>query len=153
MDAAGDGELFNRGLRQDVTLPAAESSIFAVPNTIMVDYQEGGDILTAITLLNGVTIKSGYLGNPGSINSIAVGGTIPVTAYGVYSDGVTRAVSSHIFYEGPCNWASSNFSVMSIDQDWMDLTLGVATARSAGQTYISANCGGLEFSPGVVTVQ
>jgi hypothetical protein len=141
-----------------VTLPGAIGmGIFAVPNTIMVDYQEGGftaDLVnTAVTLLNGVTIKSGYLGNPGSVNSIAVGGTIPFTAYGVYSDGVTRAVSNHIFYEGPCNWDSSNFSVMSIDQALEDLTLGVATAHSPGQTYISANCGGVEFSPWIVTVQ
>jgi hypothetical protein len=153
-----DGEFFDRGLRQDVTLPGAIGmGIFAVPNTIMVDYQEGGftaDLVnTAVTLLNGVTIKSGYLGNPGSVNSIAVGGTIPFTAYGVYSDGVTRAVSNHIFYEGPCNWDSSNFSVMSIDQALEDLTLGVATAHSPGQTYISANCGGVEFSPWIVTVQ
>ena len=81
----------------------------------MVDYQEGADALTAITLLNGVTIQSGFLDNPGDVNTIAVGGTIPFTAYGVYSDGVTRPVSNHIFYEGPCNWASSNNSVMTID--------------------------------------
>jgi hypothetical protein len=154
VDAAGDGELFNRGLRQDVTLPGAiGTGIFAVPNTIMVDYQEGGDALTAITLLNGVTIKSGYLSNPGSVNSIAVGGTIPFTAYGVYSDGVTRAVSNHIYYEGPCSWASSNPTVMTIDSALMDETLGTATARQPGQTYISANCDGVEFSPWIVTVQ
>jgi hypothetical protein len=85
-------------------LPGAiETGIFAVPNTIMVDYSEGGYAAaladTAITLLNGVTINSGYLGNPGSVNTIAVGGTIPFTAYGIYSNGVTRAVSNNIYYE------------------------------------------------------
>lgn len=158
VNAQGVGELFNRGLRQTVTLPgAAGLGIFAIPNTIMVDYQEGGftaDLAnTAITLLSGVTIKSGYLDTPGDVNTIAVGGTIPFTAYGIYSDGVTRAVSNHIYYEGPCSWASNNGSVMSIDSTPMDLNLGVATARSPGQAWITANCDGVEFSPWVVTVQ
>jgi hypothetical protein len=160
IDAQGVGENFNYGLRQTATYPNGTGigiGLFGTPNTIMVDYQEGGftaDLAnTAITLLNGVTIQSGYLDNPGDVNTIAVGGTIPFTAYGIYSDGVTRPVSNYIYYEGPCSWASNNGSVMSIDSTLADPNLGVATARSAGQAWISANCGGVEFSPWIVTVQ
>ena len=157
VNSAAVGEPFDRGLRQDVTLAPAESPIFSVPNTILVDYQQGGftaDLAnTAITLLNGVTLKSGYLGNPGSVNTIAAEGTIPFTAYGVYSDGVTRAVSNDIYYEGPCTWATNNSSVMGIDSGLTDLTLGLATARSPGQATITATCDGIPFSPWIVTVE
>ncbi len=157
VNSAAVGESFDRGLRQDVTVPAADSPIFSIPNTILVDYQQGGftpDLAdTAITLLSGVTLKSGYLGNPGSVNTIATEGTIPFTAYGVYSDGVTRAVSNDIYYEGPCTWASNNGSVMGIDAGLTDVTLGVATARSPGQATISAICDGIPFSPWIVTVE
>jgi hypothetical protein len=104
---------------------------------------------TAIALLNGATLQSGYLGTPNSVNTIAVGGTIQFTACGVYSDGVTRAVSNNIYYEGPCTWTSSDIDVMNIDST----DLGLAMAHEAGQAYISANCGGVEFSPWIVTVQ
>jgi hypothetical protein len=154
--AQGVGANFNYGLLQTATYGGG-LGIFAIPNTILVDYQEGGftaDLAnTAITLLNGVTIKSGYLDNPGDVNTIAGGGTIPFTAYGVYSDGVTRPVSSYIYYEGPCSWASNNGSVMHIDSIFGASNLGLATAESPGQAWISANCGGVEFSPWVVTVQ
>jgi hypothetical protein len=167
--AFGNGELFNRGLRQAVTLPEDGLPFFNTPDTIMVDYMPtytagppivvtGYDVATplaetAIALLNGATLQSGYLGTPNSANTIAVGGTIQFTAYGVYSDGVTRAVSNNIYYEGPCIWTSSDNSVMSIDSTLGDTDLGLATAHEAGQVYISANCGGVEFSPWIMTIQ
>jgi hypothetical protein len=161
----GYGELFNRGLRQGV----GEGEFVAnVPDTIMVDYMPsytpgpplvitGYDVATplaetAIALLNGATLESGYLGTPNSVNTIAVGGTIQFTAYGVYSDGVTRAVSNNIYYEGPCSWTSNDNAVMSINTT-SNIDLGLATAREAGQAYISATCGGVEFSPWIMTVQ
>jgi hypothetical protein len=161
----GYGELFNRGLRQGVD---QAEFVANVPNTIMVDYMPsytpgpplvitGYDVATplaetAIALLNGATLQSGYLGTPNSVNTIAVGGTIQFTAYGVYSDGVTRAVSNNIHYEGPCSWTSSDNTVMSMNTT-SNIDLGLATAREAGQVYISANCGGVQFSPWIMTVQ
>jgi hypothetical protein len=82
-----------------------------------------------------------------------VGGTIQFTAYGVYSDGVIRAVSNNIYYEGPCTWTSNDNAVMSIDSTPGDTDLGLAMAHEAGQAYICANRGGVEFSPWIVTVQ
>jgi hypothetical protein len=100
-----------------------------------------------IALYDGVTLQSGYLGNPGDVNTIAVGGTIPFIAYGVYSDGSTRAVSPRIYYGGVPQFASSNTQVMRIDQ-----TTGLATAYAPGQTYISVQVGSVTFSPWIVTV-
>jgi len=54
-----------------------------------------------IALFNGVTLKSGHLGNLGNVNTIAPGGTFQFTAYGTYSDRSTRVVSPYIYYNGP----------------------------------------------------
>ena len=94
-----------------------------------------------------VTLVSGYLGNPGSVNTIAPGGTIQFTAYGVYSDGSTRAVDPNIYYGGPANFSSNNGLAMQINQ-----TTGLATAEEPGQAWIFVQSGGIEFSPWIVTV-
>jgi hypothetical protein len=98
--------------------------------------------------LFGLTLKSGYLGNPGSVNVIVPTGTIQFTAYGVFSDGSTKTMSPYIYDYGPCQFSSNNTEVMEINQ-----TTGFATANQAGQASISANCGNVGFSPWIVTVQ
>jgi len=157
--------LFNRGLRQIDGYPGGLTTIFN-SDVVLVDYAmvaslssngidpdaAGYSSMTTLaqdmTNLFSVTLNSGYLGNPGSVNTIAPGGTIQFTAYGVYSDGSTRAVSPYIYYGGPPSFSSNNDLVMEINQ-----TTGLATAETPGQAWISAQSGGVQFSPWIVTVQ
>jgi hypothetical protein len=155
--------LFNRGLIQDVTVPGASSTIFT-GDTTLVDYGSVSTFLqgppvsvggfTAMTTLAEdmvnlypVTLKSGFLGNPGSVNTVAPGTTVPFTAYGVYSDGSTRALNQYIYYEGPPSFSSSNSEVMEIDA-----TTGIATASQAGTAIIKVTAGGITFSQWNMTV-
>lgn len=164
----GNSILFDYNLIQTESL---EASGFFTSNVVLVDYgtvagtgsptngvpdAAGYAAMTPLaanmSTLFGLTLKSGYLGNPGSVNTIAVGGTITFTAYGVYSDGSTRAVSPYIYYDRPGGvlqplpWVSSNNEVMSIDP-----ITAIATAMSPGQTTISLQDSG--FSPWIVTVE
>jgi hypothetical protein len=159
--------LFDRGLRQmaGIGVGGDLNTIFSNPNVALVDYglvdlspngidpdAAGYTFMTTLAQdmsnLFSVTLNSGYLGNPGSVNTIAPGGTIQFTAYGVYSDGSTRAVSPYIYYGGAPSFSSNNDLVMEINQ-----TTGLATAESPGQAWISAQSGGVQFSPWIVTVQ
>jgi hypothetical protein len=151
--------LFDRGLKQPIT------TLFNNPNVVLVDYgtvaslsangidpdAAGYAAMTSLaanmTTLFGLTLESGYLGNPGNVNTVPVGGTIPFTAYGVYSDGSTRALSPYIYYDGPPGWYTSNDLVMEVTP------IGVAAADSPGQVTIGVAAGGIEFSPWIVTVE
>jgi hypothetical protein len=164
--AFANSELFDRGLRQmaGVGVGGDLVTIFNNPNVALVDegraevssngidpdaagYATMTNLVQEMVNLFPVTLVSGYLGNPGSVNTIASGGTIQFTAYGVYSDGSTRAVDPNIYYEGPANFSTNNGEVMQINQ-----TTGLATAESPGQAWIFVGGGGIEFSPWVVTV-
>jgi hypothetical protein len=165
--AFGNAQLFNRALRQmaGVGVGGSFTTIFSSPNVALVDegmaemssngidpdaagYATMTSLAQDMINLFPVQLTSGYLGNPGSVNTIAPGGTIQFTAYGVYSDGSTRAINPLIYYQGPTSFASTSNGVMQINQ-----TTGLATAKNPGQASISVESSGVQFSPWNVTVQ
>jgi lysophospholipase L1-like esterase len=96
----------------------------------------------------GLTLKSGYLANSGSVQSITEGGSIQFTAYGMYSDGIPRALLNTDFAGLIGAWSSSNPSVMYVGYN------GEAFALSPGEATISlTTLGDVSFSSWNVTVE
>jgi lysophospholipase L1-like esterase len=96
----------------------------------------------------GLTLKSGYLANPGNVQSVTEGSSIQLTAYGLYSDGIPRALLNTDFAGLIGTWSSSNPSVMYVGYN------GEAFALSPGQATISlTTLGGVSFSSWNVTVE
>jgi lysophospholipase L1-like esterase len=96
----------------------------------------------------GLTLKSGYLANPGNTKSVTEGGSIQFTAYGMYSDGIPRPLLNLDFSGLVGAWSSSNPSVIYVGYN------GEAFALSPGEATISfTSLGGVPFSSWVVTVE
>jgi lysophospholipase L1-like esterase len=95
-----------------------------------------------------LTLKSGYLGNPRNINSLTEGGSVQLTAYGMYSDGIPRPLLNSNFAGLIGTWSSSNPYVMYVGSN------GEAFALSPGEATISfTSLSGVPFSPSVMTVK
>jgi hypothetical protein len=78
---------------------------------------------------SGVSIVTGYLGNPGNVNTAKPGGPeIPFTAYAIYSDGATRTLPDT--FGNKAVWSSSNPAVCTVS------STGLVTPISAGTCVI-----------------
>jgi uncharacterized protein YjdB len=74
------------------------------------------------------TITGGYLGDPGSVNTLAVGAAaIQFTAYGVYSDGNTRTLPDA--YGNKAVWSSSNSSILAVGSTGLVSCIATGTAN------------------------
>lgn len=101
----------------------------------------------ALATLN-LSLNSGYLSDPGSVNSLPEGNSTQFTAYGMYSDGIPRALLNANVAGVVGAWSSSNPSVMYVGYN------GEAFALSPGQAQISfTTLGGVAFAPWDMTVE
>lgn len=118
------------------------------------------DVMLPVVQANNLRVKSGYLGNNGyvipnggqgglsNINTVQQGYLVPFTAYGKYSDDVTRPMLNTNFAGMNGIWTSSNPNVMHVD------IFGTAYALIPGKATISfTSLDGVRFSPWVMTVQ
>jgi len=84
------------------------------------------------------TITGGYLGDPGSVNTLAVGAAaIQFTAYGVYSDGNTRTLPDA--YGNTAVWSSSNSSILAVGST--GLVSCIATGIANVQVNVNTSSG------------
>jgi lysophospholipase L1-like esterase len=95
-----------------------------------------------------LTLKSGYLANPGNVKTLVEGQSIPFTAYGMYSDGIPRPLLNPDAAGLVGTWSSSNPSVMFVGYN------GEAFAFSPGEATISfTSLSGVPFSSWVMIVE
>jgi hypothetical protein len=114
----------------------------------------------AIDSLSGVSLNSGWLdnieltnidigvGNPlASVNHVATSATLQFTPFGLYSDGVARALYNSNLAGSSGTWTSSNPFVMYVSQT------GLAWAMSSGTATIRyTSPTGVPFSEWIMTV-
>jgi hypothetical protein len=104
-------------------------------------------VQTAINTFE-LTMRSGFLANPGSITRLPQGQSIQFTAYGVYNDGIPRALLNPDSTGAVGKWSSSNSSVMLVGYN------GEAFAFAPGEATISfTSADGVPFSSWVMTVE
>jgi lysophospholipase L1-like esterase len=101
-----------------------------------------------------LALKSGYLGTPGNVNVVSLSQEqktntgIGFTPYGVFSDGVTRALDPlYLTYGGNQIWKSSNANVLDVNPLY-----GAVGAVGVGKANVSVTVNGVKFSPWTVTV-
>ncbi len=94
---------------------------------------------------SGRSLVSAYLRPKGSASTIAAGGTLQFTAYGVYSDGSTGVLPDAQGHAVTA-WNTSNHKIAKISSK------GHATAMAGGRTTIEATIGNLQATPYTVTV-
>jgi uncharacterized protein YjdB len=78
---------------------------------------------------------------PAFPTDLAVGSTLSFSAFGIYSNGLNKDISSRV------NWTSSDNSVATIDSDAM------VTGIAIGTTNITASLSGMISSPAILTVK
>ena len=95
----------------------------------------------------GLTLKSGHIVGAGNVNAITVGEGIAFTAYGLYSDGVTRPMLNTNFAGMNGTWTSSNPAALYVGINGQTLAIG------PGKVSVSfTSLSGVHFSPWIVTV-
>ena len=102
------------------------------------------DVIATVFL----TLKGGYIDNPGSINTFFVGHGTTFAAYGRYSDGVTRPMTNTTYAGANGTWTSTNPTVATVTQTGV---LQPFTAGVARIEYVSPT--GQTFSPWDLTVE
>ena len=92
------------------------------------------------------TITSGYLGNTGSINTLAVGAAaIQFTAYANYGNGTTGTLPDT--YGNTAIWSSSNTSILTVGSTGLVSCAAVGTANAR----VTSSPGGIGFNPWTMT--
>ena len=98
------------------------------------------------------TLTGGYLGTPGSTNTMTVGGTLQFSAYCQYSNGTTtNCTVPDIYGNGVTQWVSSNtaeVTVGAVDSGGP----GLVTAVAAGSPNIQAYVGTVHLNEWVLYV-
>jgi hypothetical protein len=141
----------------DGTTPTSGSTLYSGPLTISATTTveaiaiESGYANSAVgtatyTLAGTPTITSGYQGNTGSINTLAVGAPgFNQVAYGVYSDGNTRTEPDA--YGNTPSWSSSDTTILSVSPYVNSSNTGGAISCVAiGTASIKVSAGGVIFS-------
>jgi Chitobiase/beta-hexosaminidase C-terminal domain len=92
------------------------------------------------------TITSGYLGNTGSINTLAVGASaIQFTAYANYNNGTTGTLPDT--YGNTAVWSSSNTAILTVGSAGLVSCAALGTANAKVMT----SPGGINFNPWTMT--
>jgi hypothetical protein len=91
-------------------------------------------------------LVSAYLAAQGNVNTIALGGTLQLTAYGTYSDGSVAALPDSEA-DPEIAWSTSDHAVARIS------LLGHVTALGTGTVNIGAMIGTITASPLTLTVK
>jgi hypothetical protein len=91
------------------------------------------------------TLVSAYLGSKANVKSIALGGTLQIVAYGIYSDGSVATLPDSQGNKVTA-WNTTNHSVARIS------SLGHVTATGLGMVNIEGTIGALKASPFMLTV-
>jgi hypothetical protein len=98
------------------------------------------------------TLTGGYLGTPGSANTMVVGGTLQFSAYCQYSNSTTTNCSvADMYGNAVSSWASSNTVSVTIGAVG-SANPGLATAVGAGTPYIKAYVGSVGLNQWDLTV-
>jgi hypothetical protein len=98
------------------------------------------------------TLTGGYLGTPGSANTMVVGGTLQFSAYCTYSNSTTTNCSvADMYGNAVTTWASSNTVSVTIGAAG-SANPGLATAVGAGTPYIQAHVGTVALNQWNLTV-
>ena len=98
------------------------------------------------------TLTGGYLGTPGSANTMYVGGTLQFSAYCQYSNGTTTNCSvPDIYGNGVTQWLSSNTAEVTVG-DVGSANPGLATAVAVGSPNIQAYVGSVHLNEWVLYI-
>jgi hypothetical protein len=98
------------------------------------------------------TLTGGYLGTPGSANTMVVGGTLQFSAYCNYSNSTTTNCSvADIYGNAVTSWTSSNTGSVTIGAVG-SANPGLASAVAAGTPYIKAYVGTVGLNQWDLTV-
>jgi hypothetical protein len=95
-----------------------------------------------------VTIVTGYLGNPGSVNTANPGGPeIQFTAYAIYSDGTVRPLPDE--FGNRAVWSTTDKAVCTVSSKGLVAPISTGTCSVQAVTFPGA----LSFNRWVVTIQ
>jgi len=98
------------------------------------------------------TLTGGYLGTPGSANTMTVGGTLQFSAYCQYSNSTTTNCSvADIYGNAVTQWLSSNTSEVTVGAVG-SAHPGLATAVGAGSPNIQAYVGAVHLNEWVLYI-
>jgi hypothetical protein len=98
------------------------------------------------------TLTGGYLGTPGSANTMIVGGTLQFSAYCQYSNSTTTNCSvADIYGNAVTQWLSSNTGEVTVGAVG-SANPGLATAVAVGSPNIQAYVGGVRLNEWVLTI-
>jgi hypothetical protein len=98
------------------------------------------------------TLQGGYLGTPGSANTMYVGGTLQFSAYCQYSNSTTTNCSvPDIYGNGVTQWLSSNTAEVTVGAVG-SASPGLATAVAAGSPNIQAYVGTVHLNEWVLYI-
>jgi Bacterial Ig-like domain (group 2) len=98
------------------------------------------------------TLTGGYLGTPGSANTMTVGGTLQFSAYCQYSNSTTTNCSvADIYGNAVTQWLSSNTSEVTVSAVG-SAHPGLATAVGAGSPNIQAYVGAVHLNEWVLYI-
>jgi uncharacterized protein YjdB len=98
------------------------------------------------------TLTGGYLGTPGSANTMTVGGTLQFSAYCQYSNSTTTNCSvADIYGNAVKQWLSSNTSEVTVGAVG-SAHPGLATAVGAGSPNIQAYVGAVHLNEWVLYI-
>jgi hypothetical protein len=98
------------------------------------------------------TLTGGYLGTPGSVNTMTVGGTLQFSAFCQYSNSTTTNCSvADIYGNAVTQWLSSNTSEVTVGAVG-SANPGLATAIAAGSPNIQAYVGAVHLNEWVLDI-
>jgi hypothetical protein len=98
------------------------------------------------------TLTGGYLGTPGSVNTMVVGGTLQFSAYCTYSNSTTtNCTVADMYGNAVTSWTSSNTASVTIGAVG-SANPGLATAVGTGTPYIKAYVGSVGLNQWDLTV-
>jgi hypothetical protein len=100
------------------------------------------------------TLLDGYLGTPGSVNTMVVGGTLQFSAFCQYNTSpitTTNCTVADIYGNAVTSWTSSNTAAVTIGQVG-SAHPGLATAVGVGTPYIKAYVGSVALNQWDLTV-
>jgi hypothetical protein len=98
------------------------------------------------------TLTGGYLGTPGSVNTMVVGGTLQFSAYCTYSNSTTTNCSvADMYGNAVTSWTSSNTASVTIGAVG-SANPGLATAVGTGTPYMKAYVGSVGLNQWDLTV-
>ena len=98
------------------------------------------------------TLTGGYLGTPGSVNTMVVGGTLQFSAYCTYSNSTTtNCTVTDMYGNAVTSWTSSNTASVTIGAVG-SANPGLATAVGTGTPYMKAYVGSVGLNQWDLTV-